>query len=60
MDRAEALEELATEWRARGVVGAAPSLWDLAVALARAGITGDGDESAAGDGEQDPGSTKAE
>ena len=36
MDRSEALDALADEWRKQGKVGGPPTLWDLAVALARA------------------------
>jgi len=41
MERDVALEELADEWRRQGKVGGTPTLWDLAVALAKAGVVGE-------------------
>ena len=62
MDRDTALDELAREWAREGKVGGPPTLWDLAVALARANSIGgdDADVRAAGAGGEDPGLPKAE
>lgn len=60
MDKDEALTKLEREWKERGVAGAQPTLMDLALALARAGVTSDeevADKSPAGG---DPALPKAE
>lgn len=42
MDRREALAALAEDWKAQGKTCEEPTLWDLAVALARAHSMDDG------------------
>jgi hypothetical protein len=62
MDKDEALKRLAKEWKEKGVTGSQPTLWDLALALAREGVTSaeDGDESPAGGSGGEPDLPKAE
>jgi hypothetical protein len=54
MYKDEELKALADEWKHQGKSGGPVTLLDLAVALARASSTSDDDESAAGDGAEDP------